>query len=34
VLKGIRTHELELVPLGRFFTSFSSKVQHDKFYEE
>ena len=34
VLRGIRTHELENVPLGRFFISFSSRVQHDSFYEE
>ncbi len=34
VLRGIRTHELETVPLGRFFISFSSRVQHDSFYEE
>lgn len=34
VLRGVRTHELENIPLGRFLMGFSSKIQHDRFYEE
>ena len=33
-LKGVKTEELERIPLGKFLLTFSSKVQHDKFYEE
>ena len=34
VLRGIRTHELENIPLGKFLMGFSSRIQHDRFYEE
>lgn len=34
VLRGIRTHELESIPMGKLFMGFSSRIQHDKFYEE
>ena len=34
LLRGISTEELEKIPLGRLFMSFSNRVQHDKYYEE
>lgn len=34
LLRGIRTHELESVPLGRFLIPFSSTIQHDRYYEK
>ncbi|WP_029232039.1 polysaccharide biosynthesis C-terminal domain-containing protein [Butyrivibrio sp. VCB2006] len=34
VLRGVRTHELDSIPLGRLFVSFSARIQHDSFYEE
>ncbi len=34
VLRGIRTSELEKIPMGKFLMGFSSRIQHDKYYEE
>ncbi len=33
-LRGVKAHELEKIPLGRFLIGFASRVQHDRFYEE
>lgn len=34
VLRGVRTSELEKIPMGKFLMGFSSRIQHDKYYEE
>ncbi len=34
LIKGVKTEELERIPLGRLFMGFSHAVQHDRYYEE
>ena len=34
VLKGVKTEELEKIPMGRLFMGLSHAIQHDRYYEE
>ena len=34
VLKGVKTEELEKIPIGRLFMGLSHAIQHDRYYEE
>lgn len=34
VIRGVKTEELERIPMGRLFITFSHAVQHDNYYED
>jgi hypothetical protein len=34
VIRGVKTEELEKVPMGRLFMGLSHRIQHDRYYEE